>query len=492
MDRPVLPPHELLHYSAAHKVLICTTCRYAVQPGGLTRHLKDIHHIYRGKRRPYLEYAGSMELKDPKEVTPPTPAQFPVPHLPIEWGWRCSAPGCDYMCVSDKRMETHWPATHGRKGSDDRDWTAAPLQTFFRGNMLRYFTKQCIGPTSVQGRQKFNIQAVSSSMDSLEAPCPQTIGEKYLLDPLDYSILEHYLSSTSISLMLDDDALQPVWIDLVPKIALNQPFLLHGILACTALHMAHLDPLKDKTYTLRALAHQETAIPLFRHATENPTVENCDALVIFAYLLTVYSFATDMDNVSSPLLMVDDRGSEWGEKQLALPQWLHFIRAGCVMLCDVWDAIEAGPAMVLAYAWEVHMEVAEVGDGKQPYLEFFLSVIPRDSSWSAEAISAYESAATKLAESFAYVDGQDVQTWLSTWNTIGVWPARLEDSYFALLAERHPGALILLAHYCLILKPLDDLWYFHGRPAKLLASIMRALDEKWHPFIRDAVKSVIG
>lgn len=493
MDLPALPPNELLHYSAVHQVLICTTCRYAVQPSGLARHLKEIHHIYRGKRRPYMEYASSMKLQDPQKVEPPTSAQFPVPYLPVERGWKCSAPGCDYMCVSSKRMENHWPATHGRKGNDDRDWTAVPLQTFFRGNMLRYFTKQCPSPTSIKDRQnRNNYPAVLSSPNSVEIPYLQSIREKYSLDPLDSLILEHYLSSTSINLMLDDDALQTVWVDLVPKLTLNQRFLLHGILACAALHMAHRDPSMGKTFTLRAYAHQETAIPLFRHATENPSEENCDALVTFSYLLTVYAFATDVDNVNTPLFMVDDSGSEWGEKPLAIPQWLHFIRAGCVMLCDVWDTVEAGPAMILACGWEVEVEVGEVGDDKWPYLDFFLRIIPSDSSWSAESISQYKSAAMKLAESFAYVDRQDVRSRLSTWSTIGVWPARVEDSYIALLAERHPGALILLAYYCLLLRPLDDLWYFKGRPGKLLACIVRALDDEWHPFIRDVVKTVIG
>ena len=75
---------------------------------------------------------------------------------------------------------------------------------------------------------------------------------------------------------------------------------------------------------------------------------------------------------------------------------------------------------------------------------------------------------------------------------MGVWPIRVEDSYIDLLSQGHPGAMILLAYYCVILKQLDGLWYFKGRPARLLTSIVRALDPRWHGCVQEALVQVMG
>ena len=96
-------PSELFHYG----VMICTTCRYAVQPGAIRRHLKDIHYLYHEKRYPYMVYTQGLKLKRPEDVQTPPAADFPIPQLPVEKGWRCMVKGCNSMCASTKRMKNH-------------------------------------------------------------------------------------------------------------------------------------------------------------------------------------------------------------------------------------------------------------------------------------------------------------------------------------------------------------------------------------------------
>ncbi|KFA69380.1 hypothetical protein S40285_08568 [Stachybotrys chlorohalonatus IBT 40285] len=482
-------PGDMFYYSAAHEVLICTSCHYAIQPDAITRHLKEIHHILRSARKPYVAYAGQWKLRSAEDVVPPRPDQFPVPWLPVEQGWICLASECSYMCVSTKRMQNHWPASHGRKGSPDHDWMATPLQTFFRGNMLRYFTNLCVdggAKPKLLGKphESSDTQDRTAAMNSLQL--------RHHLDPVDTRILKHYFDGTYQTFMLHDDAMAPIWLRVVPGLAHDHLFLFHGILACTALHMAYLNPEARQSYVVRAMTHQETAIPLFRYALDHPTSQNCNALVAFGYLLAVYAFAADTENSNNPLFMVGPPAPAWDKQTLVLPQWLHFLRSGCCMLCDVWDSVETGPVRELAYAWEVEDQVAGlVSDDKKPYLDYFLSLIPPDASWSAESTVIYKEAATMLAESFAYMSSQQILMKFTTWNILGLWPMRVEDSFIDLLAERHPAALILLAYYCVILKQLEGLWYFRGRSAKLLTSVVRALDERWHGRVQEAMDQVL-
>lgn len=135
-----LSPRELLFYNDTYRVVICTACEYAVQPNAIARHLKEIHAIYRHHRRPYIDHVARLPLSDPSEVLGAIVGEFPVSGLPTISGLQCLSPSCGHLCATVKRMQSHWLASHGTPGCAALDWQSVPLQTFFRGNMLRYFT----------------------------------------------------------------------------------------------------------------------------------------------------------------------------------------------------------------------------------------------------------------------------------------------------------------------------------------------------------------
>lgn len=133
-------PEELLQYLSPYRVLVCTSCRYAIQPKAMARHLKEIHRIKRSHRQPFMQHLEKFELAEHELVMQYVPEEFPVPLLPVQSGLQCRSEDCAYLCVTEKRMKHHWLSVHERQGLAACDWQAAPLQTFFKGNLLRYFT----------------------------------------------------------------------------------------------------------------------------------------------------------------------------------------------------------------------------------------------------------------------------------------------------------------------------------------------------------------
>lgn len=133
-----LSPGELLPYLPQYGVVVCTTCQYAVQPGGISRHLKEIHHILRSQRRPFMKYIEGLDLRPIKDVISIDVLDFPVPLLPVFDGLECRT--CKHLCLSEKRMKSHMISVHGHAAHPFMDWHSVPIQTFFRGNLLRYFT----------------------------------------------------------------------------------------------------------------------------------------------------------------------------------------------------------------------------------------------------------------------------------------------------------------------------------------------------------------
>jgi hypothetical protein len=133
-----LEPPELLKYMPVHRIVICVVCKYAIQPLAVARHLKDYHQIRRGARRPFMLYVASLDLLDPEDVVTPATPEDSIPFLSIVIGWACCIPTCRYVSISAKLMTTHWNTRHQETNQTDR-WRCAKLQTFFRGNRLKYF-----------------------------------------------------------------------------------------------------------------------------------------------------------------------------------------------------------------------------------------------------------------------------------------------------------------------------------------------------------------
>jgi hypothetical protein len=134
-------PPELLQYLAPYKVVVCTSCHYAIQPSAISGHLNDIHQLHHSRRRPFMQFVSKLDLASPEVVLKTEILQFPVPGLSLQDGLICEDDGCKYLCASEKRMKSHWYSVHGRPGRVSVDWRPVPLQTFFKGNLLRYFTR---------------------------------------------------------------------------------------------------------------------------------------------------------------------------------------------------------------------------------------------------------------------------------------------------------------------------------------------------------------
>jgi hypothetical protein len=234
-------------------------------------------------------------------------------------------------------------------------------------------------------------------------------------------------------------------------------------------------------------------MPLFRTAITNVTISNSEAVLAFSHLLVLYSFASEsqderlfltscsssLPNINIPVDPMHGAG-EAGEN--LLPPWLYFLRNGCSLLCTVWEHLESSPVAPLAEMWDIPLLIPSA---PTPLLTHLLSIPASSSSfpppWKPHELQLYEQAAHDLASAFA---SAQVTGEFTTWDALRVWPMQLSVPFIALINEGHPGALILLAHYCILLKKIEGHWYFEGRATRLLRSILRNLGREWWDFIK--------
>jgi hypothetical protein len=245
------------------------------------------------------------------------------------------------------------------------------------------------------------------------------------------------------------------------------------MLACAGLHLAYLYPGKEREYSIAARTHQDIAMPLFRSAIGKVNQDNCHACLVFSHLLVIYTWVSERQD--ERLLLVGADGED------ILPPWLYFLRSGCSLFCHIWDDVETGPIKALALAWDLPVAPPKA---KTDLVIRLLSALPAHSSpdaWLDEEYKIYHDSAVELGTAFAATPLSENYT---TWDALRIWPMYASVDFFALLKSWHPGALILLAHYCILLQRVESNWYIEGRASRLLSTILHHLDSKWHQYIK--------
>lgn len=295
----------LLVYLHDYGVVICRSCEFAIQPNAVSSHLLR-HQVYRDKRRVLLECLEALNLLDPEEVPCPSPKSKPFPHLSVAAGYRCTLPGCDHLCISQKRMSQHLREHHGRSRNRDLERCSqqAHMQTFFKGNKVRYFEVQLDPGTLLKPAATEQLERMDR-YHFLTAPFVQNVdstprratndGEEVIQrasitqDQMqDLMYLHHYTTSTALSMNRGTEPDQ-FWTHDIPLEATSQSFLMHGILGVAAFHRASMAPdfEERKKHHVAGLRHQSVGLDTFRGIIDHPTVQNSTALTAFSRILGV-------------------------------------------------------------------------------------------------------------------------------------------------------------------------------------------------------------
>jgi hypothetical protein len=111
------------------------------------------------------------------------------------------------------------------------------------------------------------------------------------LEPNNLELLHFYTTTTSFTLS-NRPELQQIWRKVVPRIAFNHYFLLHGILAFSALHLARSQPERETLLYTEASAHHDIGLRMFRITMLNITPQNCDACLAFSTIIATYAWAS--------------------------------------------------------------------------------------------------------------------------------------------------------------------------------------------------------
>jgi len=289
-----------------------------------------------------------------------------------------------------------------------------------------------------------------------------------------------------------------LWSIEIPQLTLIHPFLLTGILAVTALHLSTLYPNRKRELHTLAIAKETAALPTFRRNVTFPNGENIHATFAFAGSIIFYMMVSPdvlYSGVKVNRCRLPSRSDEH-------PHWFMAVRGVVVLFKNNHAELSKGPFAsllfrnpLLTFAWNnpdyIQLEKLEgmFEQSSPPSTSVTSQEQPLDSFPHLSSQDDRDRSCRKALDQLRIVSALPYAT-RSTFDlkvSVHIWPGCIEQDFLELIFDRDPKALVILAHYCVVLKKSNCVWYLRGLGTELLNSIKEELSEEWKPWIKWAL-----
>jgi hypothetical protein len=266
-----------------------------------------------------------------------------------------------------------------------------------------------------------------------------------------------------------------VWEILVVREALVTPFLMHGILAISALHLSLVrNDGRKASWLSTAIIHKNAALKLFTQQLSHINPSNAKALMSFAGLVVAFAFGSSLSEVAGG----DEPSLDALIYVFMLSRGLQTIvnDAGVFLRQSTFAPLLTLPMPTIV----IPDSIAKVFDD----LQELNNLCGRDSHHDTRT---HEKMVRALQELSVYTYSQPTSMTLAAG-----WAIRATPDFLEYLQRREPLALVVLAHYCVFLHMAHDNWFIGSWGSCILKEIELALNKDWQVHIRWPLREVFG
>ena len=255
------------------------------------------------------------------------------------------------------------------------------------------------------------------------------------------------------------------------RLGFKHDFLLRGLLAVAAYEMCYQRPDKRQEYHLIASNYQSLALASYRETLQDVNESNCHALFAFSCILIVMAFASS----------TKEQPSDFNSDVL---QWFYLLRGANMVLNMHADNIRCSFLKPLLDEMDTMKTTATytIPNADRITDLFRLCGV---SNHEREVSQTYTLAIHSLLSTFTQASvclNRDESTVLASF----VWPITLPPRFLDLLSEKQPEALVILAHYCVVIfwGEHSDTWFLTGWASYMLETIKRSIPESWQEHLK--------
>lgn len=318
----------------------------------------------------------------------------------------------------------------------------------------------------------------------LSNPSLSSALEPFAIDSQSRELLYHYESTVHST--IDHNSKIDVWKTQLPHLAISHPFLMHGVLALSALHLSHVTPSRSVRLAATATLHEQLALPIFRKSIAEDNPSTIHAVFAFSTIVVLYILGSCNLRDKARLPSNDD----------GLPHWFFALRGVVPLLTNNFPILASGPFGALLNRQKTLRQHSDSPNDVELAKLNVLFSPARDASLpmslaSLAELRICEKALDQLREAYSLPHSK-FNTWWNIKSAVYAWAVVVSQEFVDLVVRRLPEALVILAYYCALVKRLNSCWYFAGIGEAMLGTIEETLTSEWLPWIRWAVEQPVS
>ncbi|KAK4936758.1 hypothetical protein LTR10_022415 [Elasticomyces elasticus] len=143
--------------------------------------------------------------------------------------------------------------------------------------------------------------------------------------------LFHKFCTSTYTTFSDDAMIQIIWQHAIPKPAYSSVYVMHGIMAVSALQLAKSRLEMKEAFVSHARAHYARALNMARPAVANISAQN--AAEVYAFSMITVVFALGSPRTAEDILFVENEG---------IADWLYLLRGILVIIGDFYETLHQG------------------------------------------------------------------------------------------------------------------------------------------------------
>jgi hypothetical protein len=291
----------------------------------------------------------------------------------------------------------------------------------------------------------------------------------------DLELVHQFVTSTCLKIH-KDPTIARIWSISVPALGFSHDFVMHGILALAALHLAYLKPEMRDSYLPQAAFHHQEGLRKATPALAQLEEGNISAVYIFSGLTLLYTFASSLG-------------------EAGISEWIVFSRQTYSIIRYSNGKLFAGPLgpMFAAGARRSDFQDQLADEGLEvPQAEHLTQLLSRICETTADGWKreAYRQAIDELHKAFRVVYSQPLDT-LDVAD-VHIWAHRIREEYLALLKEQTQEALVIMVFFATVPQRVDmqNHWFLEGFSVHLMSRIYPLIDEQHLQWIEWPLREV--
>ncbi|OQD82882.1 hypothetical protein PENANT_c019G06802 [Penicillium antarcticum] len=268
-------------------------------------------------------------------------------------------------------------------------------------------------------------------------------------------------------LLARSEETRKVWELVVLKEALQAPFLMHGILGLSALHLSKLrEPESQSKWLSVAISHKNIALSMFSDQLSNIDRSNVKAMMGFAGLVVAFGLGSALTpgTADGPSLdsLIKIFTLSRGVQAVASREFEFLLQSNFAPLFNITQPEICLPDHVIA-AFDRLCELnAQCGQQSVHH-----------------NCPVYERVIKSLRDLAAFTLTEPTSMTLAAG-----WAIRAPAEYLSDLDHRVPFSLVVLAHYCGFLHMACENWCVGPWGSVVLEEIRQSLPSDWQPHIK--------